>query len=561
MKFMQRKTRRLSLQPLETRRVLAASLGWDGPGLGSVELTYTINGSPNSLSQAQTNAAIETALAAWSSAADIEFTPTNQVGLSDSIDISFVNIDGASRTLAQAYFPDDVNPTRIAGDIQFDLSESWEVGNSLGDRAFDLVWVAVHEIGHSLGLDHQEGGDTVLAPSVSPNQFFTSLSSVDADAVQQLYAAAESNVVIQPDDVPTLNGPVDDVPSDSPTNETPSGDGDDDPGDSDDDPFPRNRWRHGGRWHRFGGRLEADLGDFNYLNPTDVNGDNATSAIDALMIINQLNRASSADSSDVEMEGLCDVNGDGGVSALDALTVINSLHRGDSSVSATVDSTTVDSTEIEVTETLEDSNDLENSNDSEDSDDSVQSEGGDDLGNPIDDGGRIDDTDDDGVESDAAHHHHGHQHGHHRTGNFILFGNDPESFITRLDTDEEGSLSEDEVSERLWTQLIDKGIDTDADGLVTLAELETAIAAARDEVFNSNDADGDGLISESEVSTRYWAKVSAADVDRDRGVSRDECDGYVSEPVDWELPSRPHRPHHVADAVFGAIGRRASRWG
>ena len=107
--------RRLSTETLEIRRCLTASLGWDGPGQGSADLTYYVGTAPQELGQAAFESAIETALKAWSDVLDVDFTQTNQPNLRDSIDFNFTRIDGAGGTLAQAYLPDDVNPARIAG--------------------------------------------------------------------------------------------------------------------------------------------------------------------------------------------------------------------------------------------------------------------------------------------------------------------------------------------------------------------------------------------------------------------------------------------------------------
>jgi hypothetical protein len=113
--------RRLRIECLETRLCLSASVGWDGPGQGSAELTYYIGNTTDDLSRAEIESAIETALEAWSDVADITFTETQLPRQRDSIDIQFRSIDGAGRILAQAYFPDDANPARIAGDVQFDI--------------------------------------------------------------------------------------------------------------------------------------------------------------------------------------------------------------------------------------------------------------------------------------------------------------------------------------------------------------------------------------------------------------------------------------------------------
>jgi Matrixin len=176
------------VEDLEGRLCMATSAGWDGPGQGSAALTYYIGGAPSSLSQAAVNAAIRAALNVWSAVANITFTQTTQPNQLRSLDLTFRRIDGAGRTLAQGYFPADVNPARIAGDVQFDSSERWEVGNALGGAAFDLVSTAVHEIGHALGLDHTNVAGAVMAATISPNQSFSRLASSDVAAIRTLYA-------------------------------------------------------------------------------------------------------------------------------------------------------------------------------------------------------------------------------------------------------------------------------------------------------------------------------------------------------------------------------------
>lgn len=190
------KDRKLRMEPLEARLCMAASVGWDGPGLGAASLSYYIGNVPAGvgLGQAEVETAIETALDAWAQVADLTFTQTTLARRSDSLDITFSSIDGSGGILAQAYLPDDVNRGRLAGDIEFDLADPWEVGGGNGSTAFDLIYVAVHEIGHALGLDHLNVVGSVMRPSVSPSQVFTGLATADVNEILGVYAAAPSDL-------------------------------------------------------------------------------------------------------------------------------------------------------------------------------------------------------------------------------------------------------------------------------------------------------------------------------------------------------------------------------
>lgn len=232
---------------------MSASSGWDGPGRGAAALSYYIGAAPASagVTQSQFQSTIQAALDVWAKVADLTFTQTPRAGQTDALDFQFTRLDGAGGTLAQAYFPDDVNSARIAGDVQFDSSERWEIGNVRGGSAFDLMAVAVHEIGHALGLEHSHAASSIMADSVSANQAFTSLAAADRTAILQLYAPARStnNTTTTPTSTTTPTTTSIQPPLTTPTTPTRS------------PSIPWWTFRYWGRWwssRSFSGRLDQN---------------------------------------------------------------------------------------------------------------------------------------------------------------------------------------------------------------------------------------------------------------------------------------------------------------
>lgn len=135
--------------------------------------------------------AFERAFTKWASVIPVKFVETQEAGVAD-ITIGFYNgdhgdgepFDGVLGVLAHAFSPEN-------GRFHLDAAERWTIDFEHEDSnvAVDLESVALHEIGHLLGLAHSNVKESVMYPSLKPREKKLNLKFDDIEGVQYLYGS------------------------------------------------------------------------------------------------------------------------------------------------------------------------------------------------------------------------------------------------------------------------------------------------------------------------------------------------------------------------------------
>lgn len=178
-------------------------------------ITYFFqNGTPDITGNDERQAVID-AMALWTAATKIRFLEVCAAG---EADIVFAwaagahgdpnpsgsptppgDFDGVNGTLAHCLGgpPPNANGAALAGDIHFDEDETWTLAaRPDGTQPIDLVTIAAHELGHSLGLDHTSVAGALMLPNYTGSHRF--LSSDEVSGIQSLYGIPSNDFIVGP---------------------------------------------------------------------------------------------------------------------------------------------------------------------------------------------------------------------------------------------------------------------------------------------------------------------------------------------------------------------------
>lgn len=154
----------------------------------TTQLTYTFLNDPSDLEVNLAQDIIRNAFDAWSQASPLQFTevlptegPTFRIGWFSGEHGDGSAFDGIGNVIAHAFFPPPCGGVH-AGDLHFDEDETFAESP---DDGIHLGAVAIHEIGHLIGLGHSADTSAIMFPIYDPSRL--TLRDDDVNGVQALY--------------------------------------------------------------------------------------------------------------------------------------------------------------------------------------------------------------------------------------------------------------------------------------------------------------------------------------------------------------------------------------
>jgi hypothetical protein len=139
--------------------------------------TYGIVNFPSGLSENAVIDAVSQAFAFWAVVTPLSFV--RSLVEDAEITVKFLSLDGPEGVLGNAL-------------IELDDDERWRIGSNvenIGGASYDLISVLIHEIGHKLGIRHQDNGQSVMFRTIPHQREARQIKAYDRDLIQDAYGA------------------------------------------------------------------------------------------------------------------------------------------------------------------------------------------------------------------------------------------------------------------------------------------------------------------------------------------------------------------------------------